>query len=329
MLADPVLFHHRDALRARRAGRGARRRASARRANCARLRCAASRSASCSPVMGGLYLRHLHRHRVRRGRRRRRVPVRRLARQAQGRDAFCGVMAETTATTAMIYGLIFGAQIFSFFIGVSALTAARDRVRRQHALVAARRALRSSCVGYLLLGSLMEAFAVMVITVPIVTPLVLGLGYDLVWWGIIMLIVVETGMITRRSASTCSCSRASPDMCRSGPSTRACCRSRRRPDQAHPDGAVPGDHALAAVDDGALSFVAWRQISASSFRGPSAAREPGIHNHRLGLWIPGSTRPGMTADKSKKRSRGLLTPRRLRALRRRDRGGAAWARPRA
>src|SRR5260370_16715436 len=49
--------------------------------------------------------------------------------------------------------------------------------------------------GYLLLGSLMEAFAVMVITVPIVTPLVLALGYDLVWWGIIMLIVVEVGMI--------------------------------------------------------------------------------------------------------------------------------------
>src|SRR5262249_907211 len=50
-------------------------------------------------------------------------------------------------------------------------------------------------LGYLLLGSLMEAFAVMVITVPIVTPLVLSLGYDLVWWGIIMLIVVEVGMI--------------------------------------------------------------------------------------------------------------------------------------
>jgi C4-dicarboxylate transporter, DctM subunit len=50
-------------------------------------------------------------------------------------------------------------------------------------------------VGNLALGSLMEASAVMVITVPIVTPLVLSLGYDLVWWGIIMLIVVEVGMI--------------------------------------------------------------------------------------------------------------------------------------
>ena len=36
-----------------------------------------------------------------------------------GRGAFWSVMAETTATTAMIYALIFGAQIFSFFVGVS------------------------------------------------------------------------------------------------------------------------------------------------------------------------------------------------------------------
>jgi len=50
-------------------------------------------------------------------------------------------------------------------------------------------------MGYLGPGSLMEAFAVMVITVPIVTPLVLSLGFDLIWWGIIMLIVVEVGMI--------------------------------------------------------------------------------------------------------------------------------------
>jgi tripartite ATP-independent transporter DctM subunit len=111
-----------------------------------------------------------------------------------GDGAFWSVMAETTATTAMIYGLIFGAQIFSFFVGVSTLTqTATSYVASLAWPPLAVMAL--ILVGYLLLGSLMEAFAVMVITVPIVTPLVLGLGYDLVWWGIIMLIVVEVGMI--------------------------------------------------------------------------------------------------------------------------------------
>jgi len=111
-----------------------------------------------------------------------------------GDGAFWSVMAETTATTAMIYGLIFGAQIFSFFVGVSTLTqTATSYVAGLAWPPLAVMAL--VLAGYLLLGSLMEAFAVMVITVPIVTPLVLSLGYDLVWWGIIMLIVVEVGMI--------------------------------------------------------------------------------------------------------------------------------------
>src|SRR5262249_59291086 len=48
--------------------------------------------------------------------------------------------------------------------------------------------------GYLAVGSLMGASAVMVTTVPIVPPLVLSLGFDIIGWGIIMLIVVEVGM---------------------------------------------------------------------------------------------------------------------------------------
>ena len=111
-----------------------------------------------------------------------------------GRGAFWSVMAETTATTAMIYSLIFGAQIFSFFVGVSTL--AQSATAYVGTLGWAPLAVMAVILlAYLALGSLMEAFAVMVITVPIVTPLVLSLGYDVVWWGIIMMIVVEVGMI--------------------------------------------------------------------------------------------------------------------------------------
>ena len=38
------------------------------------------------------------------------------------RGAFFEVMVETTTTTALVYGLIIGAQVFSFFVSVSALT---------------------------------------------------------------------------------------------------------------------------------------------------------------------------------------------------------------
>lgn len=107
---------------------------------------------------------------------------------------FWHVMAGTTATTAMIYGLIFGAQIFSFFVGVSALTESATAFM-SHLDWAPITIIAMILVVYLLLGSVMESFAVMVITVPIVTPLVLHMGYDILWWGIINLCVVETGLI--------------------------------------------------------------------------------------------------------------------------------------
>ena len=111
-----------------------------------------------------------------------------------GGGRFWAVMAETTATTAMIYGLIFGAQTFSFFVAVSALAQA---VTEWFGALGWEPiwVMALLLVGFLLLGSLMESFAVMVITVPIITPLVLSLGYDIVWWGVIMLCVVETGLI--------------------------------------------------------------------------------------------------------------------------------------
>jgi C4-dicarboxylate transporter DctM subunit len=110
------------------------------------------------------------------------------------RGAFFTVMVETTATTAMVYGLIIGAQIFSFFVGVSALT--ESATAYVSGLNWSPIALMTLILfGYLVLGTVMESFAVMIITVPIITPLVLSMGYDIIWWGIVMLCVVETGMI--------------------------------------------------------------------------------------------------------------------------------------
>jgi tripartite ATP-independent transporter DctM subunit len=108
--------------------------------------------------------------------------------------AFLEVMASTTFSTAMVYGLIFGAQIFSFFVASSGVTEAWTAAISQlnwspTAIIA------MILIVYLVLGSVMESFAVMVITVPIVTPLVLHLGYDILWWGIINICVVETGLI--------------------------------------------------------------------------------------------------------------------------------------
>jgi C4-dicarboxylate transporter, DctM subunit len=110
------------------------------------------------------------------------------------RGSYLEVMVETTATTAMVYAMIIGAQAFSFFVLVSSLT--ESVTAFISGLEWNKLALISVIlVGYLLLGTVMESFAMMIITVPIITPLIVQIGYPVVWWGIVMMCVVETGMI--------------------------------------------------------------------------------------------------------------------------------------
>jgi len=111
------------------------------------------------------------------------------------RASILQVFSETTATTAMIYALIFGGLMFAFFIN---LGGAPDMVSAWIASIDARPILILALliVIYLLLGSIMDSFGVMIITLPVVTPIILDLGYDMLFWGILMLVVVEIGMIT-------------------------------------------------------------------------------------------------------------------------------------
>ena len=50
-------------------------------------------------------------------------------------------------------------------------------------------------VAYLILGAVFDEIAAMLITLPFVLPIIDKLGYDLVWWGIVNVIVIELGMI--------------------------------------------------------------------------------------------------------------------------------------
>ena len=118
-----------------------------------------------------------------------------LVRGKLNRRRFLSVMSETSATTAMIYALIFGALIFSFFVN---LGQAPDLVARWIGDLRAAPILilLAFVLFYLLLGAVMDSFAVMVITVPVVTPIILGLGYDIHFWGVLMLVIVEMGLVT-------------------------------------------------------------------------------------------------------------------------------------
>ena len=51
-------------------------------------------------------------------------------------------------------------------------------------------------VFYVILGCFMDAMAMMITTVPIVVPIVVALGFDPVWFGVLMIVLCETGMVT-------------------------------------------------------------------------------------------------------------------------------------
>ncbi len=109
--------------------------------------------------------------------------------------AFWDVMASTTAMTAMIFLLIIGAVNFSFFVAISGLPELVTNFVQGLDIVPLL-IIAVFLALYLLLGSVMDPFPIMVITVPIIAPVIADMGYSLVWWGIVMVVVVETGMIT-------------------------------------------------------------------------------------------------------------------------------------
>jgi tripartite ATP-independent transporter DctM subunit len=49
---------------------------------------------------------------------------------------------------------------------------------------------------YLILGCFMETISMMIATTPIVVPVIVGLGYDPVWWGVVFVILIEAALIT-------------------------------------------------------------------------------------------------------------------------------------
>jgi tripartite ATP-independent transporter DctM subunit len=105
------------------------------------------------------------------------------------------VMGETTATTALLYLIIFGVLMFSFSMGVTGLPKQMTALV-EHLQLTPLVVLTVILLVYLFLGSIMDSNTVMFVTIPIVTPLITDIGYDLVWWGVVNLVVLETGLIS-------------------------------------------------------------------------------------------------------------------------------------
>lgn len=118
-----------------------------------------------------------------------------LARKKLSWKAFLNSLADTTRITAMVFLIVTGAIIYSYFMAVTRvpfdLSAWVGGLGLPPTLV-----MGMIIFGYLIGGCFMDSLAMVTLTVPILFPLVLSLGYDGIWFGIIIVLVAEMGVIT-------------------------------------------------------------------------------------------------------------------------------------
>ena len=107
------------------------------------------------------------------------------------RESFEGTMR----TTAMIMAILIAAYFLNFVISSIGLTAQVNRMITGLGLTSTE-LLVGVIIFYLVLGCFMETLSMMVATVPIIAPVMFKAGYDPIWFGILIIILMETAMIT-------------------------------------------------------------------------------------------------------------------------------------
>ncbi len=101
----------------------------------------------------------------------------------------------TMKSTAMIMLIVIAAAFLNFVMSATGLTNAITDFIGGLGLSAGWMLL-VLVIFYLVLGCFMETLSMMITTIPIVTPVMIGLGYDPVWLGIMIIILVEAALIT-------------------------------------------------------------------------------------------------------------------------------------
>ena len=104
-------------------------------------------------------------------------------------------LRETTSITAMVFLILIGAHIFNVFLALSRVpTFITDFVIALQ--VSPILILLVVFVGYIILGCFLDTLAMIVLTVPILLPAIQAMGYDPIWFGVMIVMVMEMGMIT-------------------------------------------------------------------------------------------------------------------------------------
>src|SRR6201992_136518 len=103
-------------------------------------------------------------------------------------------LLQATRTAAAVFTVLIGALIFGYFLTVTQTPQKVTEFLTGLGL-GAYGVLALIMVMYLVLGCLMDAMAMIILTVPIIFPVITHLGFDPIWFGVIIVMTVELGLI--------------------------------------------------------------------------------------------------------------------------------------
>jgi len=105
-----------------------------------------------------------------------------------------GILVDTAKTSAMMFAIILGAALFGEFVNQTGVHEGLLKIVNGSGLPPFG-IIMLMVVLYILLGSVLESLSMILLTVPIFFPIITALGYDPVWFGILIVVVVELGLI--------------------------------------------------------------------------------------------------------------------------------------
>jgi C4-dicarboxylate transporter DctM subunit len=118
-----------------------------------------------------------------------------LWRRALNWQTLYAALVESGRTTAMLFMILIGALMFADFINITSMPGdLKDFVSsfKIHPIMV----VFAICAIYVILGTAMEELSMVLLTLPVFFPLVVSLGFDPIWFGILVVTVVEIGLIS-------------------------------------------------------------------------------------------------------------------------------------
>jgi len=104
-------------------------------------------------------------------------------------------LLEAARISVLVLFLVAGANVFSYFLALSTIPTAVSSWMA--GLLVSRYVILSIIVIiYLILGCFLDAISMMVLTMPVIFPVIKALGFDPIWFGVICVIMMEAGLIT-------------------------------------------------------------------------------------------------------------------------------------